>query len=253
MGTVVLENLPFETRQVVGARARIGFVVLSSDYTLEHELRLMPRLPGVDYFHARIPNSPEITPETLAAMGPRLTETAALILPGDKVDVLAYGCTSASVVLGSECVHAHLTKAKPEAQTTNPALAAATALGALNVQRVAVLTPYTQDVNTLVQRNIEAAGFDVPVFGSFNEPLDPVVAAIDTESLGAAIKQLVTAADVDGVFISCTSVRIAHALAALEDEFGLPVISSNTALIWHALRLAGISDRLDGFGRIFTL
>ena len=37
-------------------------------------------------------------------MGPLITSTAELILPGDKVDVLAYACTSASIVLGTETV-----------------------------------------------------------------------------------------------------------------------------------------------------
>jgi len=54
--------------------------------------------PGVDYYEARIFNSPQITPETLAAMGPLLTDTVNLILPGSKLDVVAFGCTSASMV-----------------------------------------------------------------------------------------------------------------------------------------------------------
>jgi maleate isomerase len=48
-------------------------------------------------------------------------------------------------------------------------------------------------------------------------------------------------------------VRLAEAAAAIEAEIGLPVTSSNHAMAWHALRLAGVDDRLDGFGRLFTL
>ena len=73
----LIEHLPFTTASVIGARARIGLVVLASDYTIEHEFRAMVAMPGVDIFMARIANDPRVTPETLAAMEPLLTDTAA--------------------------------------------------------------------------------------------------------------------------------------------------------------------------------
>ena len=53
--TKMIEHLPFETSQVIGSRARIGIVVLATDYTIEHEMRALINLPGVDIYHARIP------------------------------------------------------------------------------------------------------------------------------------------------------------------------------------------------------
>ena len=91
--TRLIEHLPFTTEKVIASRARIGVVVLASDYTIEHELRKMVTLPGVDIYHARIKNSPEITPETLRAMGPLITETAELILPGEIADIVIAGGT----------------------------------------------------------------------------------------------------------------------------------------------------------------
>ncbi len=251
--TVILENLPFETQKVIGSRARIGVVVLSTDYTLEHELRHLMKLSGVDVYHARIANSPQITPETLRAMGPMITDTANLILTGDTVDVVAFACTSASIVLGTETVAKNLKKAKPEAETTNPAFAAYSAFRALGAKRIAVLTPYGKPVNDMVQKAIEDAGFEVPVFGTFNEPHDPTVAAIDTPSLKAAVARITSDHEVDAVFVSCTSVRIAADIAEIETQIGIPVTSSNHALAWHCLRLAGIEDKLPENGRLFTL
>lgn len=251
--TSVIENLPFETAQVIGSRARIGLVVLATDYTIEHEMRELINISGVDLFHARIANSVNISADTLRKMEPLITQTAALILPGDHIDVLAYACTSASIVLGNDRVAKNLNSAKPGAKTTNPAFAAAKAFEALGARRIAVLTPYARDVNDMVQSAIKAAGFDVPVFGSFNEPHDPTVAAINTESLKSAVKKITDGYNVDAVFISCTSVRIASELADIELELGLPVTSSNHALAWHCLRLAGIDDKLPTFGQLFNL
>jgi maleate isomerase len=259
--TEFIEHIPFETTQVIGAKARIGMVVLASDYTLEHEFRCIftpapgsdaaQILDGVDLFYARIDNSPDITPDTLRAMGPKITKTADLILAGDHVDVVGFACTSASVVLGSDAVADNLRAAKPAAQTTDPACAATAALRALGARRVAVLTPYITEINKQVAARLGAAGFDVPIFGSFNESQDPVVAAITEDSLLQAMRQLTAKAQVDAVFVSCTSVRLAGAAQRMEAALGLPVVSSNLALAWHCLRLAGVQDPLPGWGQLF--
>jgi maleate isomerase len=167
--------------------------------------------------------------------------------------VLAYACTSASIVLGTSTVAKNLNAAKPEAKTTNPAFAAFQAFAALRAKRIAVLTPYARNVNAMVQKSLEDAGFDVPVFGSFNEPHDPTVAAIDSQSLKTGIARITEGQDVDAIFISCTSVRIVADVAAIESELDIPVTSSNHALAWHCLRLAGIDDKQPELGRLFSL
>jgi maleate isomerase len=55
------------------------------------------------------------------------------------------------------------------------------------------------------------------------------------------------------VFVSCTSLRLVEAVDRIEAAVGLPVTSSNHALLWHMLRLAGIDDKVDGFGRLFSM
>jgi len=251
--TTIIEHLPFETSQIIGSRARIGLVVLATDYTIEHEMRVLVNLPGVDIYHARIANSPNISPHSLRAMEPLITATAELILPGDTVDVLAYACTSASIVLGTSTVAKNLNAAKSDAKTTNPAFAAFEAFAALGAKRIAVLTPYAKNVNAMVQKSLEDAGFDVPVFGSFNEPHDPTVAAIDSQSLKTGIARITEGQDVDAIFVSCTSVRIVANVAAIETELDIPVTSSNHALAWHCLRLAGIDEKQPELGRLFSL
>lgn len=248
----LIENLPFTTASVIGARARIGLVVLASDYTIEHEFRAMINVPGVDLFMARIANDPMVTPETLAAMEPLLTETASRILPGDRLDVLAYGCTSASVVLGADRVSNRLEQAKPGTPTSNPITAAFAAFETLGARRIGVLTPYRRDVNEQVHAYITSHGYEVPVFGSFNEEMDPVVATIDEDSLVRAIDTIRTGHEIDAIFVSCTSVRLADAVAGIEKRTGLPVTSSNHAMAWHCLRLAGVDEVIEGRGNLFT-
>ena len=251
--TVLLEHLPFETDAGVGARARLGLIALASDYTVEHEYRMvLARLPGVALYTARIANDPKITPASLADMEARLAPVAATLLPGDRIDAVAYGCTSASMVIGPERVADLIRQAKPAAAVVTPITAAVAAFAHFGARRVGVLTPYTRDVNAGIQAFIQTAGFDVPVFGSFNEPLDPVVAAITPASIRAAVLKVAETCPVDALFVSCTSVRLIGQIAALEAELDLPVTSSNHALIWQSLRGADISDPIEGLGRLFS-
>ncbi len=275
MNSIEIQKLPFVTNPSIRERARIGLVVLASDYTVEHEFRLAfdalqnvsssPPLPnststesdGVEFFSARIANSPQITSATLADMQSRITATTELILPGDKLDVVAYCCTSASVVMGEQAVFDRLAAAQPSAKFTTPVTAAMASLTALQAKRIAVLTPYRDEINKQIADYLSAAGFDIACFGSFNEEMDPVVACIDDKSIEAGIQQLLdstsSASPVEAVFVSCTSIRLLHALDAIEARLGLPVITSNQALIWHCLRLADCSQSLPGLGRLLTL
>ena len=250
----LIEHLPFETDDGIAPRGRIGLIVLASDYTIEHEWRqIFAAAPGAALYHSRIYNDNQITPETLRAMEPRIRDCADVFLPGAKMDVIAYGCTSASMAIGEEKVFERIREARPGVACTTPITAAFAAFDAFKARRIGVLTPYRADVNRIVANYIGARGYKVPVFGSFNEESDAVVASISPASIRAGVKRLAQEGGIDAVFVSCTSVRLAEAAADIEAEVGLPVTSSNHAMAWHALRLAGVDDAMPQFGRLFSL
>ncbi len=244
------QGLPHRLDRGIAERAAIGLIVLATDQTLEHECRRLLDLPGVAFYESRILNAAEITPATLKAMEARLAEAAGLILPGLPLDVVGFGCTSASMVIGEERVFELIREVRPEIACTTPITAAFAAFRTLGLERIALLTPYRDDINRFMRDYIEARGISVPVMGSFNEEDDRRAARIDAASIRDATLRLGRAAEVDGVFVSCTSLRLVEAVAAIEAELDKPVTSSNHALAWHCLRLAGIDDRRPGFGRL---
>lgn len=252
MSNVSLQHIEFTTDEGIGSKARVGLVVLATDLTIEHEFRQIFSSPDIGLFAARIFNDAVVSPETLSAMGPRITQTVDLILPDEKLDVVAYGCTSASMVMGEEKVFASIHESQPEAKCTTPATAAFAAFNAFGAKRIAVLTPYREDVNQIVKSYIEKAGFEVTVFGSFNEEHDPTVAKIDAKSIANAVDKLKQAGDVDMVFVSCTNVRLMDAVCEIEEKTGLPVTSSNHAMAWHSLRLAGSERLMPEWGSLYN-
>ena len=121
------------------------------------------------------------------------------------------------------------------------------------LRRIGVLTPYTAEVNRIVADYIAARGYQVPVFGSFNSDRDTTVARITPQSIEKAVREIISHAEADAIFVSCTSVRLMLVCAELEKSLGIPLTSSNHAMGWHALRLAGIDDNLGHFGSLYEL
>ena len=246
-----IENIPFTLGAGTGSSGKIGLVVLASDYTIEYEFRQVFDTVDIDFYTARIANSPTINPATLADMKTRIASTVKLLLPGDTLDVVAYCCTSATVVLGEATIFKELASVQAAAKFSTPVTAAFAAFKTFGVNSLAVLTPYRTDVNDSIGSYFANAGYNIEVFGSFNEELDPQVARIDGSSLESAIERLLAEHTVDGVFVSCTSIRMLDQIAELEARFGVPITSSNQALAWHCLRLAGSDRKPSALGSLF--
>ena len=247
------QHLPFEMDRGIAHRAAIGVIVLATDQTIEHEYRKIFQIDGVSLYASRIANSPEINPVTLAKMEAGLTEAAAVIRPGPPLDVVGYGCTSGTVVIGEENVFRRIRDAWPRAKCTTPITGAIAGFMAMGVNRIALLTPYIDSVNRLFRDFVQARGIEVPVMGSFNHENDNDVARISAESIRGAALELGRHPSVDAVFVSCTSIRLAETARALEAELGKPVTSSNHAMAWHMLRLAGIAEPMPQWGRLYTV
>ena len=246
-------HLPFTLDQGIAHRAKIGLIVLATDNTLEYEFRRIFTLDGVALYQSRIPSPISINPASLKEMETGISAATAVILPGIDLDVVAYACTSGAVVIGEDNVFSRIREVRPRIACSTPITAAIAGLKVLRAKRIALLTPYIDSVNQMLRAHIEARGIAVPVIGSFNHENDNEVARISLDSLRTAILELGRHPEVDAVFVSCTSLRLAEIAAGLEGELGKPVTSSNHALAWHCLRLAGVADSLPQWGRLFTM
>ena len=245
------KRLEFTTDDGAGARARIGLLVLESDQTMEWEFRDLTALPGVSVYHSRLANDVTVSEETLAKMQDELPIAAGL-LPGYMgLNAIGYGCTSGSTIIGEDRVAAIFESIHPGVPSTNPLTAAKAALAALGIRRLGLLTPYPPKVTEAMQARFTASGIEVVVVGSFFEESDLVVGKIDPRSILQATLSVGEAAECEGVFIACTSLRAAGIIEEAEAVLKKPVTASNHALAWHLLRLAGISDYVENVGQLY--
>jgi maleate isomerase len=245
------EKMAFETDGGIGTKAALGLLVLETDQTIEDEFRFLLPETGVALYGARLHNDAKITPETLAQMEARLVPTVNLLPAAVELGVIGFACTSGALVIGEQKVADRVREARPGMRVTDPVTAARAALDALAVKRIALLTPYVRRINESLRAAFRARGMEIPVMGSFNQEDDNVVARIAPHSLADAIIGLGGSEACDGVFVSCTSLRVARIVEEVEAKLRKPVTSSNHALAWHMLRLAGYSAPLEGRGRLF--
>jgi maleate isomerase len=230
----------------------IGLITLSNDTVIEPELYTFLPRDGVAVYSSRIPMAKTVSVETLKDMQRNLSRVTAEILPDDSVDVMAFGCTSGSMAIGPDTVAAEVQKSKPGVPVTNPVSASVKGLRKLGVRRIALLTPYPDDVNAIVESYVGGQGFDIAVRGSFKQNGDPQITRVPPEAIYEAGVRL-GSEKVEGLFISCTALRCSPVIQRIEDKIGKPVVTSNQALAWDCLRLGGYTKPVKGYGRLMTV
>ena len=229
---------------------RIGLIALSTDFTIEQDYRNICHQLPVDIFVNRIPFENPLNHENYLKMANHISDVSAQILPSKDVDIVAYGCTSGTIAIGAERIKQEVNNSKPNAKVTTPITAAIKAFNYLGIKKIAVLTPYPKDVNETVFNYLNENNLTIDSFSSFNLEYDSEIAQVSLESLQKQIAKI-DLSNVDGLFVSCTALKIVDVLDKIEKLQSTTIISSNQAIIWDCLRSVGIDTKIKGYGKLF--
>jgi maleate isomerase len=229
-------------------RAKIGFVLLATEQTIEDDVMTL-RPSGVGMHFARIPTPDIISSETLLTSGDMLASAAATLLPDGSLDVVSYACTSGSLVVGKDRINAEFRKGAPNAIPTSLISGVIRALRAVGANKIVVGTPYLDEVNTAEKTYLENAGFEVLTIEGLNLSKDSDMVRV-TPAFIRDFALSLDHPDADTIFISCGALRTLDVIDEIEKTAGKPAICSNQAMIWDTLRLAGITDPISGYGQL---
>jgi maleate isomerase len=227
---------------------RLGLVILQADETIERDFRRLLSMDTAVHF-SRVPSGLEVTQETLLAMQAHLPTAASLFPDALRFDAIGYACTSGASVIGSARVAELVREGANVEVVTDPVQALIAACRASGVTRLALLSPYVEDVSDKLRQRLADGGVETPVFGSFNVAEEAKVARIAPASVIDAATRLGADPSVQAVFLSCTNLRTLDLLEDVEARIGKPVFSSNQVLAWHLCRLGG-ARMSAGFGRL---
>ena len=228
---------------------KVGLLTLSTDLTIERDFYSICQKLPLDVFVNRIHNENPLTKENLLKMYEQIESITEKILPGEKINTVAYGCTSGTIAIGEDRVKEKIQLVKPDCYVTTPITSAIKAFKKMNVKKIAVFTPYPEPVNKTIFEYFNKKNINIKSFSTFNLDLDVDFARIDPKYLSETLTKLNTN-EADALFISCTALPALEILDDVEKKIKKPVFSSNQTLIWDAIRSVGYTSSIEGYGKL---
>lgn len=225
---------------------RLGIIVPSSNTTMETEFnRIIPKDYTIHSARMRMRN---VTAEELKRMDQDSLK-AAVELSDAKVAAIGYGCTIA--IMSREVGYDEVVRRRIEDRVKIPTVISATAvlaaLRALGLKRVAIATPYVEELTKAEVDFVKKHGFKVPDYRGLGIESNTEVGNLK-DSVAADLVRELNYRDADGVLISCAQMPSAGVIGDLEDELRKPVISTNTATLWAILQRLGVKTSIKGYG-----
>ena len=226
-----------------------GILIPSTNTTVEIEYsRLLP--PSLQAHYGRLGKGGK-TPFS-ASLDADVAYQSKML--GDaKVETLALAQTSASLFDDDYC--AKCTKMMTDGAGV-PSMTSAQAIGQavqhLGAKRIALATPYSPDAIGRAKRYYETKyGLDVVAMEGFDANNSYAIGLMGPESARDAFRRIDTPA-IEVLVVPGGNFPTMPSIAAWEEEFGKPVITTNQAALWSMMRVMKMDEKLTGLGRLLA-
>ena len=240
-----------EPKFIKNHNPRVGLITLASDFRIEKDFNNVIHGKNVDLYCNRIHCYNPLTNEMLKKMADDIPKVTEDILPDQKLDCVAYGCTSGTIAAGYPSIVEKVNLAKPNTKVTTPITSAVNALKILKINKLSIFTPYTDEINQSVINYFKKENIDITELSYFDIASDLDIGKVDPGYLldVLAKKDL---SNSDALFVSCTALPVLSIIKDLEKKSGKVVLSSNQTLIWDTLKQIDFKNEVEGYGELFN-
>ena len=230
---------------------RIGLITLASDFRIEKDFNNIIHGMKIDLYSNRIKSYNPLTNETLKKMADDITDVTKEILPDQKLDCVAYGCTSGTIAAGYKSIYNKVNLAKPNTKVTTPITSAINALNKLKIKKLSIFTPYTDQINQSVIEYFKKENIEISELSYFDIASDLDIGKVDPNYLFDILTQKDLSSS-DALFVSCTALPVLSIIKDLEKKLGKIVLSSNQTLIWDTLKQIDFKNKIEDYGELFN-
>ncbi len=234
---------------------RLGVLTPSSNTALEPlTCALAAAHPGCSAHFSRFKVTEiALSAQALGQFDDSKIQAAAELLADAQVDVIAWSGTS-SGWLGFDADLRLVERIR--ARTGIPATTAVLALNELlslrGIRRLALVTPYTADVQQRIVANYAAIGVEVVAERHLDIRVNHDFALVDPARLLALMHE-VGAQQPQAITTFCTNLHAARLAPAVEQALDIPLLDTVSTTVWGALRAAGADPAaIQGWGRLFS-
>jgi maleate isomerase len=219
---------------------RIGVIIPSSNTMVEPDF--MRNLPPEATMHSARMFLAETTAEAERSMIFDYVPRAVTDLASLRPHVVAFACTSGGAVLGAEGEAELIARmgAETGAKVVSTNTAVQNLIASYNPRRVAVITPYNDELNEKIRLGLEGRGLNVVRIRGMGITENYAIAEVTPEEIVAFAEEQLAGEELDLLFASCTNWNGLRAIPLLRERFGVPVVSSNQATILAAIEAAGL-------------
>ena len=230
---------------------RIGLITLASDLRIEKDFNNIIYDKNIDLYCNRIKSYNPLTNETLKKMANDIPKVTKDILPDQKLDCVAYACTSGTIAAGYSSIFEKVNLAKPNTKVTTPITSAINALRSLKINKLTIFTPYTDEINQSVIDYFRNENIEVSELSYFDLASDLDIGRVDPNHLFDVLTKI-NLSNSDALFVSCTSLPVLSIIKELEKKINKVVLSSNQTLIWDTLKKINYKKEIIGYGELFN-
>ena len=196
---------------------RIGLITLASDLRIEKDFNNIIYDKNIDLYCNRIKSYNPLTNETLKKMADDIPKVTKDILPDQKLDCVAYACTSGTIAAGYSSIFEKVNLAKPNTKVTTPITSAINALKSLKINKLTIFTPYTDEINQSVIDYFRNENIELLELSYFDLASDLDIGRVDPNHLFDVLTKT-NLSNSDALFVSCTALPVLSIIKDLEKK-----------------------------------
>jgi hypothetical protein len=114
------------------------------------------------------------------------------------------------------------------------------------------MTPFDRASDEAIKTHVENLGVTMQLGPSFDNRIPGTSLALSKDQLFDLVEQTFRKSPAQAIYFQGATMDPLPVIQKIEDALAVPVITSNSAMIWHLLSKLGLKYSVNGYGRLLA-